>query len=129
MNSSRRPHGFSRSRATCTRRADQSVAHVIARRQRHIRIRSVMRVDVHRKVKFLALCRRNRVPSRRRSDTVRGCPSRRWTPVCLLAGKTVSNAAHVNGNNLSHTLRNRSGSAVSDFLKDGDMLVDLRAPV
>ena len=37
----------------------------------------------------------------------------------------LANASiHVNGNNLSHTLRNRSGSAVSDFLKDGDVLVD-----
>ena len=82
-----------------------------------------MRVDVHRKVKFLALCRRNQ--SCHNIIVIRSVAVLRADGhLCLLAGKTVSNAAHVNGNNLSHTLRNRSGSAVSDFLKDGDMLVD-----
>ena len=42
----------------------------------------------------------------------------------FFAGKAISDAAHIDCENFCDISRNRSGAAVTDFFKNGDMLID-----
>ena len=42
----------------------------------------------------------------------------------FFAGKTISDAAHIDCKNFCDVSRDRSGAAVTDFFKNGDMLID-----